>query len=31
MGEKIENHLEKLKKKAVSQLVGDAFYNEIYE
>ena len=31
LGEKIENHLEKKKKQAVSKLVADSFYNEVFE
>jgi hypothetical protein len=31
LGEKIENHLDKLKKKHVSQLVSDAFYEKVHE
>jgi len=31
LGEKIENHIEKKKRQEVSQLIGDSFYNEVYE
>ena len=31
LGEKIENHLDKLKKKHVSQLLSDAFYEKVHE
>jgi len=31
LGEKIENYLEKLKKKEVSQLIEDSFYERVYE
>lgn len=31
LGEKIENYLEKLKKKAVSQLIDDAFYEPTHD
>lgn len=31
LGEKIENVLERLKKKNVSQLIGDCFYEQVFE
>lgn len=31
LGERIENYLEKLKKKNVSQLIDDSFYHETHE
>ena len=31
LGEKIEHVLERLKKKNVSQLIGDCFYEQVYE
>ena len=31
LGEKIQNYLEKLKKKDVSQLIEDAFYERVHE
>lgn len=31
LGEKIENYLEKLKKKEVSQLIEDSFYERVHE
>ena len=31
LGEKIENYLEKLKKKEVAQLINDAYYEQVYE
>ena len=31
LGEKIEKNLEKLKKKNASQLLGDSFYQQVFE